>query len=218
MLALTVVWPASQGLTVCRSEEATSNGWPAIAARAKSDTRYCATSPDRGGARSDMNPAPTAKPRTAKEAAIASARLSNHARRRSGTTVALGARRGLRRGRWRRQRSDAPGKRLRRGFTRRVAANRLTQRSEALIFRRERRIVAHRALEGERGHRVELAVERGVEPEKPLVRVPVGHGSVPVMTRTSRSWRAWRERARAATSQCRPASRSPRRSRDKTGR
>jgi hypothetical protein len=91
MVPLTVVRLASQGLTVCRSEEATSKGWPAISARAKSETRCCATSPEPGGARSYVSPAPTAKPRTTNEAAIASARLSSHARSRNGTIVAVGA-------------------------------------------------------------------------------------------------------------------------------
>ena len=178
MLALTVVRSASQGLTVCRSEEATSNGWPAISARAKSETRRWATSLEPDGVRKDVSPAPTAKPRTAKEAASASARRSSHARRRRGTTVAVGG--GcLRRGCRRRQRRDAVGKRLRRGFTRRVVTDRVAQRREALILRGERRIVAHLALERERGHGVELAVESGVEPEKPLAHVPVGHGSDP---------------------------------------
>ena len=130
--------------------------------------------------RSDVSPAPTAKPRTAKEAAIASARLSSHARRRNGTTVAVGARGRLRRGNrrsGRRQRRDAVGKRLRGRFTRRMTADRVTQRCEAPVLGGERRIVAHLALERERGHGVELAVERGVEPEKPLVDVAVGHAS-----------------------------------------
>ena len=58
-----------------------------------------------------------------------------------------------------------------------MTADCVTQRSETPVLAGERRIVAHRALEGERGHRIELAVERSVEPEEPLVRVPVGHGS-----------------------------------------
>ena len=45
MSALTVVRPASQGLTVWRSDEATSNGWPAISARAKSETRFSRDAP-----------------------------------------------------------------------------------------------------------------------------------------------------------------------------
>ena len=86
-------------------------------------------------------------------------------------------RRGLRRGRRRRQRRDALGKRLRRGFPRRMTADCVTQRRETPVLAGERRIIAHLALEGERGHRIELAVERSVEPEEPLVHVPVGHGS-----------------------------------------
>ena len=58
-----------------------------------------------------------------------------------------------------------------------MTADRVAQRCEAPVFGGERRIVAHLALELERGHGVELAVEGSVEPQKPLVRVPVGHGS-----------------------------------------
>ncbi len=56
MVPLTVVRLASQGLTVCRSEEATSNGWPAISARAKSETKCCATSGEPSGVRSGRKP------------------------------------------------------------------------------------------------------------------------------------------------------------------
>ena len=62
-------------------------------------------------------------------------------------------------------------------FTRRVTTDRVAQRREAPVFGGDRRIVAHLALELERGHGVELAVQGGVEPEKPLVHVPVGHAS-----------------------------------------
>ena len=78
-----------------------------------------------------------------------------------------------------RQRRDAVGKRLRGRFTRRVTTDRVTQLREAPVLGGDRGIVAHLALEFERAHRVELAVQGGVEPEKPLVGVAVGHASVP---------------------------------------
>ncbi len=56
-----------------------------------------------------------------------------------------------------------------------MTTNRVAQRCEAPVFGGERRIVAHLALEPERGHGVELAVEGSVESQKPLVHVPVGH-------------------------------------------
>src|ERR1700722_1628219 len=123
----------------------------------------------------------------------------------------------LRRGsRWSgpRQRRDTIGEHLRGRFTWRVTTNGVAQRREAPILGGERRIVAHLTLELERAHGVQFAVKRRVKPEKTLVDVAVGHASVLVMARTSRSWRAWRARARAATSPCRPASRSLRRFHD----
>ena len=180
MVPLTVVRLASQGLTVCRSEEATSNGWPAISARAKSETRCWATSGEPAGVRSDVSPAPTAKPRTAKEAAIASARLSSHGappKRHDRRGRGCGRlRRGSRRS-GRRQRRDAVGKRLRGRFTRRVTTDRVTQRCEAPVLGGEGGIVAQLALELERAHGVEFAVQGGVESQKPLVGVAVGHAS-----------------------------------------
>ena len=58
-----------------------------------------------------------------------------------------------------------------------MATDRVAQRREAPILGGERRIVAQLALERERSHGVELAVEGGVELEQPVAHVPVGHGS-----------------------------------------
>ena len=58
-----------------------------------------------------------------------------------------------------------------------MTSDRVAQRREAPVFGGDRRIVAHLALELERGHGVELAVQGSVEPEKPLVHVPIGHES-----------------------------------------
>ena len=77
------------------------------------------------------------------------------------------------------QRRDAVGKRLRGRFARRVTTDGVTQRSEAPILGGDRRIVAHLALEFERSHGVELAVQGGVESEQPFVDVAVGHASGP---------------------------------------
>ena len=58
-----------------------------------------------------------------------------------------------------------------------MTADRVPKRRQAPVFGGERRIVAHLALELERSHRVELAVEGGIEPEKALAHVPPGHDS-----------------------------------------
>ncbi len=79
-----------------------------------------------------------------------------------------GARRGEVDGRGGRHGRDPVGERLRRRLARRMAADRRAQRREPPIFRRQRRIVAHRAFEFERAHGVELAVERRIELEDAL--------------------------------------------------
>ena len=58
-----------------------------------------------------------------------------------------------------------------------MTTDRVTQLCEAPILGGERRIVAHLALEFERAHGVEFAVQGSVEPEMPLVDVAVGHAS-----------------------------------------
>ena len=58
-----------------------------------------------------------------------------------------------------------------------MTTNRVAQRRKAPVFGGQRRIVAHLALELERGHGVEFAVQGGVEPQKPLAHLPVGHAS-----------------------------------------
>ena len=60
-----------------------------------------------------------------------------------------------------------------------MTTDRVTQRCEAPIVGGERGIVAHLALEFERAHGVELAVQGGVESEQPLVDVAVSHGLRP---------------------------------------
>ena len=174
------------------------------------------------GARRDISPAPTAKPRTAKEAAIASARLSSHARRRNGTTVAVGV---VAAGGGGAAGADAVSAAIRsaracgaasRGAWRRTASRSVVRRRYLAASAASSRI--SRSNSSEPGARVELAVQRSVKFEKTLVDVAVGHASVLVMARTSRSLRAGRGRARVATSRCRPASRSLRRSHDRTGR
>ena len=86
----------------------------------------------------------------------------------------------LRRRNWRSRRSqrrNAVGERWRRRFARRMTTDRVAQRCEAPVFGGERRIVAHLALELERGYGVKFAVEGSIESQKPLVHVLVGHAS-----------------------------------------
>ena len=80
-----------------------------------------------------------------------------------------------RRGR-RRQRGDAVGERLRRALAGGRAAGGGAHRLEAPVFRRERRVSGELALELERAHRVEFAVESSAQPEHAVVGI-VGHGS-----------------------------------------
>ena len=58
-----------------------------------------------------------------------------------------------------------------------MTTDRVAQRREAPILGGERRIVAQLALELERAHGVEFAVQRSVESQKPLAGVAVGHAS-----------------------------------------
>ena len=131
------------------------------------------------GVRSDVSPAPTAKPRTAKEAAIASARLSSQrgagTERRSRLEAPAQAGELLERTRSAprcgRQAPAGPPHAARDGGLRREAPR-------GAGIGGERRIVAHLALECERAHGVELAVKRGVEPEqRARRRRQSGHGS-----------------------------------------
>ena len=154
---------------MCRSEEATSNGWPAISARAKSETRPAATLSEAPCILSVIRPAPTAKETAETEAASASARASNHTRRRKGVGAAGAGRDG------RRKRRDSVGERARRGLAHSMTADCVAQRSEPTVLGRERGVFAQRAFEFERPHGVELAVESGVKPQEALVSI--GHGS-----------------------------------------
>ena len=76
----------------------------------------------------------------------------------------------------RRQRRDSFGKRLRGRFTRRVATDRVTQLGETPILGGESRVGAHLALERERAHGVEFAVERSVKSER---RSPTSRSVMP---------------------------------------
>ena len=160
--ALTVARAASQGLTVCRSEDATSNGWPAISARAKSETRPAATPSEAPGILSVISPAPTAKETAETEAASASARASNRTRRRKGVAAwepADGlpqAPRCGRRARAARPRAQHDG-----------GLRRAAQRADCTRPRARGRRAARVRVRATHG--VELAVESGVKPQEALV-------------------------------------------------
>ena len=212
MVPLTVVRSASQGLTVCRSEEATSNGWPAISARAKSETRCWATSREPGRAQR-RQAAPAAKPR---------ARRGGHrerARCRAMPPPERNDRRGRGGGRLRRgscrsgrgQRGDTVGKRLRgpsRDAWRRTASRERRGAGTLRRARDPRPIPARtRASPG-----VKLPVEGRVKPQRSIVGLGVGHGSsLKVLASRRAPATIW-------TSPCRSAPQSLRRSRERRGR